>query len=84
VFSNEDYLAELLAEAGMVSYDEVAHARDSLSGSETIIEHLLSHTHLTEESVAQTLAANAGIAVQDVDVAQLQRILVDQKQIIVE
>jgi type IV pilus assembly protein PilB len=61
VFSNEDYLAELLAEAGMVSYDEVAHARDSLSGSETIIEHLLSHTHLTEESVAQTLAANAGI-----------------------
>ncbi len=61
VFSNEDYLAELLAEAGMVSTDDVAHARNAMSGSETIIEYLLSHTHLTQEAVAQTLAANAGI-----------------------
>jgi type II secretory ATPase GspE/PulE/Tfp pilus assembly ATPase PilB-like protein len=61
VFSNEDYLAELLAEAGMVSPDEVARARNALSGSETIIEHLLAHTHLTQEGVAQTLASNAGI-----------------------
>ncbi len=62
MFSNEDYLAELLAEAGMVSADDVANARNALSGSETIIEHLLAHTHLTQEDVAQTLAANAGIA----------------------
>jgi type IV pilus assembly protein PilB len=62
VFSNEDYLAELLTEAGMVSYEQVTHARESLSGAETIIEHLLAHTHLTEEEVAQTLAANAGIS----------------------
>jgi type II secretory ATPase GspE/PulE/Tfp pilus assembly ATPase PilB-like protein len=61
VFSNEDYLAELLTEAGMVSPEEVAHARNSLSGSETIIEHLLAHTHLTQDGLAQTLAANAGI-----------------------
>jgi type IV pilus assembly protein PilB len=61
VFSNEDYLAELLAEAGMVSPDEVAQARSAISGSETIIEYLLAHTHLTQEGVAQTLAANAGI-----------------------
>ncbi len=62
MFSNEDYLAQLLAEAGMVSADDVARARDALSGSETIVEHLLEHTHLTQEGVAQTLAANAGIA----------------------
>ena len=61
MFSNEDYLAELLAEAGMVSPDEVARARNALSGSETLIEHLLAHTHLTQEGVAQTLASNAGI-----------------------
>jgi type II secretory ATPase GspE/PulE/Tfp pilus assembly ATPase PilB-like protein len=61
VFSNEDYLAELLAEAGMVSPDEITRARNALSGSETIIEHLLAHTHLTQDGVAQTLAANAGI-----------------------
>ncbi len=28
---------------------------------ETIIEHLLAHTSLTQEDVAKTLAANAGI-----------------------
>jgi type II secretory ATPase GspE/PulE/Tfp pilus assembly ATPase PilB-like protein len=61
VFSNEDYLAELLAEAGMVSPEEVEHARNSLSGGETIVEYLLAHTSLTEDNVAKVLAANAGI-----------------------
>ena len=61
MFSNEDYLAELLAEAGMVSPDDVAHARNALSGGETIVEHLLAHTSLTQDNVAKTLAANAGI-----------------------
>ena len=61
MFSNEDYLAELLAEAGVVSADEVAHARNTLSGGETIVEHLLAHTALSQEDVAKTLASNAGI-----------------------
>lgn len=61
MFSNEDYLAELLAEAGLVSPEELSHARNALSGSETIIEYLLAHTRLTQEGVAETLAANAGI-----------------------
>jgi type II secretory ATPase GspE/PulE/Tfp pilus assembly ATPase PilB-like protein len=61
VFSNEDYLAELLAEAGMVSPEEIAQARNALSGGETIVEHLLAHTALTQEEVAKTLASNAGI-----------------------
>jgi type IV pilus assembly protein PilB len=62
VFSNEDYLAELLAEAGTVSPEEVAHARNSISGGETVVEQLLAQTSLTQEDVAQTLAANAGIS----------------------
>jgi type IV pilus assembly protein PilB len=61
VFSNEDYLAELLIEAGMVSPDDVERARSSISGSETIVENLLAHSALTQNGVAQTLAANAGI-----------------------
>jgi len=61
VFSNEDYLAELLTEAGMVSANDVAHARSALSGSETVVEHLLTHFSLTQEDVAKTLAANACI-----------------------
>ncbi len=61
MFSNEDYLAELLTEAGMVSADDVDRARRALSGAETIVEHLLAHTSLTQEDVARTLAANASI-----------------------
>ncbi|MGD7652869.1 MAG: hypothetical protein ACQCXQ_06620, partial [Verrucomicrobiales bacterium] len=61
VFSNEDYLAELLTEAGLVSAEEVDQARNALSGTETIVEHLLDHTSLTHEGVAQTLATNAAI-----------------------
>ncbi len=61
MFSNEEYLTELLTEAGMVSAEEVAEARNALSGSETIIEHLLARTSLTQENVAKTLAVNAGI-----------------------
>ncbi|MCX6866878.1 MAG: GspE/PulE family protein [Verrucomicrobia bacterium] len=61
MFSNEDYLAELLTEAGLVKADDVAHARSTLYGAETLIEHLLAHTSLTQEEVARTLAANAGI-----------------------
>jgi type II secretory ATPase GspE/PulE/Tfp pilus assembly ATPase PilB-like protein len=61
VFSNEDYLAELLAEAGLVSPEELSSARNAISGSETIIEYLLAHTRLTQEDLAETLASNAGI-----------------------
>ncbi len=61
MFSNEDYLAELLTEAGLVSAQEVADARNSLSSDETIVERLLAYTTLTEDEVAKTLAANAGI-----------------------
>jgi len=61
VFSNEEYLAELLTEAGLVSPDDISRARNSLSGGETIIEHLINHTTLTQDGVARTFAANAGI-----------------------
>ncbi len=61
MFSNEDYLAELLIESGLTTPDDVEVAKSSLTGSETLIEHLLSKTQLTQEDVARTLAVNAGI-----------------------
>ena len=62
MFSNEDYIAELLNEAGLVSADEVAMAREKISGGGSLIEHILAQTALTQEQIAQTLAANAAIA----------------------
>ena len=61
MFSNEDYLAELLAEAGLVTAEQIAYARSSLSGRETLVEHLLATTNLSQEDVGHILAANAGI-----------------------
>jgi type IV pilus assembly protein PilB len=61
VFSNEDYLVELLAEAGFVSADHIARARNAHAANETVIEHLFANTDLTQEDVAQTLAINAGM-----------------------
>lgn len=61
MFSNEEYLAQLLTEAGIVSDDDVARARQSLSGRETLIERLLADGTLTQEAVADVLAANSGI-----------------------
>jgi type IV pilus assembly protein PilB len=67
VFSNEEYLAQLLIEAGMVSEADVSQARGALSGRETLIEHLLAQGTLTQEAVAHVLAANAGLSYVDLD-----------------
>lgn len=62
VFSNEDYLAELLSEAGLAAHHEIEDARASLSGNQTLIERLLESTSLTETDIARTLAANASMS----------------------
>jgi len=61
VFSNEEYLAQLLTEAGIVSVDDVARARHELSGRQTLIERLLAGGTLTQDAVADVLASSSGI-----------------------
>jgi type IV pilus assembly protein PilB len=58
VFSNEDYLADLLVEAGAVAPEMVDQARHK-GGS--VIEKLLSETDLSETTICAVLAQNAGI-----------------------
>jgi type IV pilus assembly protein PilB len=65
VFSNEDYLAELLSEGGIVDAEQIKKARASLGSSETIIQQLIKTTDLTETQVAETLASNAGVPFVD-------------------
>ena len=66
VFSNEDYLADLLVEAGAVSPDSVDQARRK-GGS--VVERLLSETDLSENTVCAVLAQNAGI--EAIDLAEM-------------
>ncbi|MDX1679776.1 MAG: GspE/PulE family protein [Akkermansiaceae bacterium] len=78
MFSNEEYLAQLLVEGGMVSAEEVEAAKSSLTASETLIERLIRDTALTQENVAQVLAANAGIDFVTLQDSEIDPSLVDQ------
>lgn len=62
VFSNEDYLADLLVEAGAITPDKLEQARRS-GGS--VIEKLLAETELTDDTVCAVLASNSGLEAID-------------------
>jgi type IV pilus assembly protein PilB len=66
VFSNEDYLADLLVEAGAVTHEDLDTARRS-GGS--VIEKLLSNTALSEDTVCAVVAQNAGL--ESIDLASM-------------
>ncbi len=61
MFSNEDYLADLLVEAGYITAVQLRDTRAALDANQTIIKYLLSAGTITEEQVSETLANNAGV-----------------------
>ena len=60
VYSNQDYLSELLVQEGAVTPEEITKARDGVSPNQGIIDLLVAVGDVTEEQVAQTIARNAG------------------------
>jgi len=78
VFSNEEYLVQLLVEAGLVSEEDVEAAKGSLTVSETLIQRLLSQTSLSQEDVASTLAINAGVDFVSIKDSEIDPSLVSQ------
>jgi len=69
VFSNEDYLADLLVEAGNVSTEEVEQAK--AEGGDSVIEALLANTGLDEDQLLQVVAANAGLDAVELEAANM-------------
>ncbi len=78
MFSNEEYLVQLLVEAGLVSEEDVEAAKGSLTVSETLIQRLLSQTSLSQEDVASTLAINAGVDFVSIKDSEIDPSLVSQ------
>jgi type IV pilus assembly protein PilB len=64
VYSNDDYLLDLLAEAGNVTQHEVGEALAS-KGRRTALEYLIETNRVSEEQVAQTIAINSGMEFVD-------------------
>ncbi|MBK1831374.1 Flp pilus assembly complex ATPase component TadA [Verrucomicrobiaceae bacterium R5-34] len=69
MYSNEDYLLELLTEAGLISQEEIDSIRGQLQGRESVVERLISDNRLSEEQVAQVCAQSSSM--DYVDLAHL-------------
>jgi type II secretory ATPase GspE/PulE/Tfp pilus assembly ATPase PilB-like protein len=64
VYSNEDYLIQLLVEAGHLTAEHVEEIRSKL-GDEHLVQHFLEHGEITETAIAEVSAANVGTHVID-------------------
>ncbi len=60
MYSNDDYLLELLVESGNVSPDDSGEAQAS-KGRRTALEYLVETGRVSEELLAQTMAMNSGM-----------------------
>ena len=60
MYSNQDYLSELLVERGVVTPEEITKARDGVSPNQGVVDLLVAVGDVTEEQVAQTIAESAG------------------------
>jgi type II secretion system protein E len=67
VYSNEDYLLELLTEAGLVTNEEIEGVRSQLEDRESIVERFIKSQHLTEEQVARVSAQSASMHFIDLE-----------------
>lgn len=65
MFSNEDYLLELISEAGLISAEEVQSIRHQNQGDSNMIEQLISMNRVTEQQVSQVCAQNARVDFYD-------------------
>lgn len=61
MYSNEDYLLELIIESGLINHDDVAAARSQLTGAESVIERLIRENRVTEDQVAQVCAQSSSM-----------------------
>jgi type II secretion system protein E len=67
VYSNEDYLLELLIEADAVTEEEVENVRGQLNDRESVVERLVSSRRLSEQQVAQVSARSASMDYIDLE-----------------
>lgn len=65
MYSNEEYLLELLQESGYIGPEDIEEARAAGRGKRTVVDTLLEMGKISEEQVAQTMAISAGMEYVD-------------------
>ncbi|MEO1856053.1 MAG: ATPase, T2SS/T4P/T4SS family [Rubritalea sp.] len=61
MYSNEDYLLELIIESGLINHDDILSARNQLSGAESVVERLISENKVSEDQVAHVCAQSSSM-----------------------
>ena len=69
MFSNEEYIIQLLLEAGLISDTDIVTARAAKNKRQTPLEYMLDDGMIREEALSQTMAVNAGM--EFVDLSEL-------------
>lgn len=67
MYANEDYLLELLTEAGLVTSEEIEGTREELGDRESVVERFIANKRLSEEQVAQVSAQSASMDYIDLE-----------------
>ena len=67
MYANEDYLLELITEAGLVTAEEIEGVRSKLDERESVVERLITSQRLTEEQVARVSAQSASMPFIDLE-----------------
>ena len=67
MYSNQDYLSELLVEGGIVTPEEIEKARGGLGLNQGVVDLLVVMGDVSEEQVAQTIAVSAGTDYVDIN-----------------
>ena len=65
MYSNEDFLLELLKEAGLVHDADVQRAKGIVKPHESLVETIVRIGAVSEEDVARTMAVNSGMEFMD-------------------
>ncbi len=65
MYSNEEFLLELLIESGQVNNAGLEHARKTKKPNETLVEALIKSGTVSQEDVARTMAFNSGMEFVD-------------------
>lgn len=61
MYSNEDYLLELIAENGLITLDDINIYRSNLAAHQSVIELMIQEQKLTEEQVAKVCAESSSV-----------------------
>ncbi len=65
MYSNQDYLLQLLQENGHVSERDLQHAKTTMKSGETLMDSLIKSGVVSEDEVARTMAVNSGMEFMD-------------------